>query len=96
MVCCFFHNLLSVHCPNNSSLNLFDFVTLSWGQNNHGGLGQGDTIDRGDDHEEMGDYLFAVSLGSDFYAASVACAGFYSCAVSAEGKLKCWVCRMVN
>jgi hypothetical protein len=46
-----------------------------WGSNQYGQLGLGDTIARGDNANEMGDSLPAVSLGFSVTAANVGVAG---------------------
>jgi uncharacterized repeat protein (TIGR01451 family) len=60
-----------------------------WGQNNGGGLGQGDTATRGDGPGEMGNNLNAIDLGAGRTVVAVA-AGGHSCAVLDDGTLKCW------
>ena len=53
-------------------------------------MGLGDVENRGDDPNEMGDYLETVDLGTNFVAQSVGTGGYYSFAVSTEGALKAW------
>ena len=60
------------------------------GDNYHGQLGLGDTEIRGDDDDEMGDFLPAVSLGTNLDATAIACGGKHSCALLSNGQLKCW------
>ena len=60
-----------------------------WGYNADGALGIGDTDNRGDDPNEMGDQLPSVDLGSGLTAKSVA-PGFKTCAILSNDQLKCW------
>jgi cysteine-rich repeat protein len=63
-------------------------VIKCWGLNDHGQLGLGDTLQRGDEPGEMGDSLPAVDLGA---AAEVVAAGsFFTCALLIDGRIKCW------
>ena len=69
-----------------------------WGRNQYGQLGLGDTVTRGDQQGEMGTNLRVVDLGNAskpidlgfFTPIRLALGGYYSCAVSVEGNLKCW------
>merc|ERR1719474_1639755 len=62
-----------------------------FGRNKHGALGLGHTNDIGDNSNEMGNNLNLVSLGSDFGAVKQLEAMWGSvCAVSTEGRVKCW------
>ncbi|MCB9373107.1 MAG: carboxypeptidase regulatory-like domain-containing protein [Microthrixaceae bacterium] len=70
---------------------LLDNSTIKcWGQNADGQLGQGDTTDRGDNANEMGDNLPAVSLGSGRTATAVAAGANHTCALLDNGTVKCW------
>ena len=55
-----------------------------------GALGLGDIQTRGDDDDEMGDFLPAVSLGANLTATAIACGGAHTCALLSNGQLKCW------
>ncbi len=59
-----------------------------WGQNNLGQLGLGDTVNRGLDAAEMGDLLPEVDLGAK--AVQLALGSTHSCALLADGNIKCW------
>lgn len=61
-----------------------------WGDNRSGQLGTGDTDNRGDGPGEMGDALQAVQLGSGLKAIAVSVGGDHSCALLADGGVKCW------
>jgi alpha-tubulin suppressor-like RCC1 family protein len=61
-----------------------------WGGNGSGQLGQGDTNDRGDIVNEMGDNLPAVNLGTDRTATGVSAGGDHTCARLDNGTVKCW------
>lgn len=61
-----------------------------WGHNMYGQLGLGDTSDRGDDGDEMGDNLPAVELGAGNRAVAVAAGALHTCALLDDGKVKCW------
>ena len=61
-----------------------------WGDNFYGELGLGDNMDRGDDSNEMGDWLPVVDLGSDFISQIIATGAWHSLSVSTNGSLKSW------
>lgn len=61
-----------------------------WGRNNYGQLGQGDTLTRGDEVDEMGDDLSEVPLGTNKRATSISVGEYHACAVLNDGSLKCW------
>lgn len=64
-----------------------------WGSNKYGVLGTGNSSDVfGNEPGEMGDDLPFVNLGTgmDGMIESFSMGGFHICAVSTEGKLKCW------
>ena len=56
-------------------LALNEFVFLMIHSNQYGQLGLGDTNNRGDNSNEMGDYLPAVDYGSGFSASGIHIAG---------------------
>ena len=64
--------------------------TKCWGRNNYGQLGQGDTNDRGDQANEMGDNLDYIDLGTNDKAESLSTFYDHVCAVLTTGGLKCW------
>lgn len=66
-----------------------------WGYNVYGQLGLGNTANRGDNPNEMGDYLPTVFLGwaslvAERYATSIALGYLHTCALLDNGGLKCW------
>lgn len=61
-----------------------------WGNNASGQLGLGDTNNRGDELEEMGDNLPAVDLGMGRTAVAIACGFYHTCALLDDGSVKCW------
>jgi alpha-tubulin suppressor-like RCC1 family protein len=61
-----------------------------WGANASGQLGIGDTIARGNLPNTMGNALPAVDLGNGFTVSSVAIGDYFTCALSANGEVKCW------
>ncbi|HEC08814.1 MAG TPA: hypothetical protein ENI86_04480, partial [Acidimicrobiales bacterium] len=61
-----------------------------WGFNTAGGLGQGDSLIRGGDPDEMGDNLPPIDLGTGRTAVAVSAGGGTTCAILDNGDLKCW------
>lgn len=61
-----------------------------WGWNAWGQLGLGHTLTRGDQANQMGDSLPAISLGTGRTAVSVHAGYLNTCALLDDGSLKCW------
>merc|ERR1719334_672020 len=61
-----------------------------WGHNGNAQLGYGDTENRGDDSNEMGDNMVRVDLGTDFIPIDIEAGGFHVCALSEDQGMKCW------
>ena len=61
-----------------------------WGRNQYGQLGIGDTEDRGDNPDEMGDALPTVDLGTDRTAVAISAWSTHTCALLDNGDAKCW------
>jgi len=90
-----FNNLaagvISVHagadhfCTRLTSLNI-----KCWGVGDHGELGYGDTLQRGDSIGEMGVYLPLVNLGPSIIIARMACGTETNLAITNSGLLKSW------
>lgn len=69
---------------------LDDWSVKCWGANAEGQLGLGDTDDRGDAANEMGDALPAVDLGAGRTATAISAGHRDTCAVLDGGDVKCW------
>lgn len=80
---------------HNLALSINDSLK-SWGLNSYGELGYGDTNNRGDEPNEMGQYLSTIDLGSGYtvFGISTSYFGRHSCALLENGTdfvgLKCW------
>ena len=61
-----------------------------WGQNHKGQLGVGDTENRGNAIDEMGDNLIAVDLGTNFIPYTISVGNYHVVAVSVSGEVKAW------
>lgn len=61
-----------------------------WGYNVYSQLGYGDTNHRGDENNEMGDFLPLVNLGTESRVQQLALGNFHSCALLINDALKCW------
>ncbi|KAG2445417.1 hypothetical protein HXX76_000039 [Chlamydomonas incerta] len=66
-----------------------------WGSNSGGQLGQGDTVNRGDEPGSMGDALKPVDLGTGLVPLYVGAGGLHACALLREAatglnRVKCW------
>ncbi|MEZ4819027.1 MAG: hypothetical protein R3A45_03690 [Bdellovibrionota bacterium] len=61
-----------------------------WGDNQAGQLGLGDTQDRGDDVNEMGDNLATINLGTGLTATQIIAGDYHTCALLNTGEAKCW------
>ncbi|MFN3201591.1 MAG: fibrinogen-like YCDxxxxGGGW domain-containing protein [Bradymonadia bacterium] len=61
-----------------------------WGNNNQGQLGQGNTTQRGDGANEMGDNLAYTDLGTGRTAIAITSGNSFSCAILDNGGVKCW------
>ena len=76
------------------SCALFNVSNLTaikcWGRNNYGQLGYGDTQNRGDGANEMGQNLSTINLGDNFIPMMVAMGSYENCAISTPKKVKCW------
>jgi alpha-tubulin suppressor-like RCC1 family protein len=61
-----------------------------WGTNQEAELGVGDSMNRGDKPDQMGDALPAVRLGTGRTATAIATGMWHTCALLDNGKVKCW------
>ena len=75
---------------NHTCAILNDGSLKCWGSNASGQLGLGDTNNRGDQPNEMGDNLPAVDLGTGKVAIAVSAGQLHTCAVLNDGTVKCW------
>ena len=71
-------------------VRMSDGSVKCWGDGSDGILGTGNTENIGDQLDEMGDNLLSVDLGANFAASDIDCFGAVCCAVSEQGKVKCW------
>ncbi len=69
---------------------LDDGTVKCWGNNPYGQLGLGDTNDRGDGPNEMGDALAVVPLGVGRTAKAIAAGSSHTCAILDDDSVKCW------
>lgn len=68
----------------------FDAQIKCWGINDLGQLGYDDLNPRGDEATEMGADLASVNLGPAFTATQISAGYAHTCALSSDGKVKCW------
>ncbi|MFN3202882.1 MAG: fibrinogen-related protein [Bradymonadia bacterium] len=69
---------------------LEDGQVKCWGYNSTGQLGHGDTTQRGDHANEMGDNLPYTDLGNGVVAVALTAGQRHSCALLDDGGVKCW------
>ncbi len=69
---------------------LDDDSVKCWGANFSGQLGQGDTVNRGDDPSEMGDYLHPVTLPYGHKVRTLDAGFHHNCALMDDDTLHCW------
>ena len=69
---------------------LDDDSVKCWGDNDVGQLGLGDTNNRGDDANEMGDNLPTVDLGTGRSALDLSIGRNFTCALLDNSTVKCW------
>jgi alpha-tubulin suppressor-like RCC1 family protein len=75
---------------NHTCALLTDGRVKCWGANGSGELGLGDSMSRGFAPGQMGDNLPYVSLGTGQKATALAVGDTHSCALLADGSVKCW------
>jgi alpha-tubulin suppressor-like RCC1 family protein len=61
-----------------------------WGKNSDGQLGLGDSSDRGDAPNEMGNNLLSIDLGTGHTALAIATGFSHTCARLDDNSAKCW------
>ncbi len=69
---------------------LDDDTVKCWGYNNYGQLGLGNTANRGDGANEMGDNLPIVNVGTGRTAKAISAGNHHTCALLDNDALKCW------
>ncbi|CAB1102808.1 unnamed protein product [Ectocarpus sp. CCAP 1310/34] len=80
-----------IACGQYHTCAILDIGSLKcWGRNNYGALGLGDTDDRGQTNDTMGDQLPSVDLGTGHTALAVAAGRHHTCAILNNEALKCW------
>ena len=81
-------------CHNNNltiSCAILDTAQLKcWGTNSNGELGLGDTLTRGTNPGQMGDFLPVVNLGAGRTVRQIVPASLHTCALLDNGQVKCW------
>jgi len=83
--------VMKYHAGNEHSCVLMDnFQMKFFGRNSAGQLGYGDGLDRGDNGNEMGNYLPQINIGTNLKALSIHLGQDHACAVLNDGSLKCW------
>ena len=75
---------------NHTCAILDDGRVKCWGHNTQGKLGLGDTANRGDGANEMGDNLPVANLGTNRTARSLTVGLDHTCAILDDGRVKCW------
>ena len=73
-----------------SCVQLFTLDVKCWGSNSSGQLGYGDTQDRGDNANEMGEYLPTINFGSGLIIDSFSVSNSHALMLTASGKVKAW------
>ncbi len=63
---------------------------VCWGFNEHGELGAGDTITRGNSSSQMGSNLQKVDFGENRKARKIAAGMHHTCAILDNDQVKCW------
>ncbi len=73
-----------------SCAKLDDLTVKCWGRNNSGQLGQGDTNNRGDNGNEMGDFLLAINVGTGKTVSKLSGGLDFTCALLNDATVKCF------
>eukprot|EP01083_Nonionella_stella_P189080 698456_1 len=61
-----------------------------FGYNKYGQLGYSDTNNRGDEADQMGNFLHTIDLGTNFSPTEISVGDSHTCALSENNKVKCW------
>ncbi len=76
---------------NNHTCVVLDNASVKcWGLNDSGQLGFGDTNNRGDGSNEMGNNLTAIDLGTGRTAMAITAGYGHTCAILDNASIKCW------
>ncbi|UQA56276.1 DUF4215 domain-containing protein [Polyangium aurulentum] len=85
------HSVVQVVAGSDHNCALFeDGRVKCWGKNYSGQLGLGDYLPFGDEPGEMGASLPVVDLGAGVIATEISAGSMHSCALLADGAVKCW------
>ncbi|MBL8777046.1 MAG: carboxypeptidase regulatory-like domain-containing protein [Acidimicrobiales bacterium] len=83
--------LITVDAGNDHTCAVVDNATLRcWGEGNAGRLGRGDTVDRGDQPDELGNVSPPIDLGTQRTVRAVSAGGQHTCALLDNGTVKCF------
>ena len=81
--------ILAIDAGTTSVCAILDNAQVKcWGQNDVGQLGLGNTLDRGDGFNEMGDNLLPVSIGGS--ADRIEVGEKFACIILTSDGIKCW------
>ena len=81
----------AIAAGNHHTCAILDNASIKcWGSNASGQLGLGNTSNRGDNSNEMGDDLNSVDLGSGRTATAIATGDSHTCAILDNESIKCW------
>jgi len=81
----------AIAAGNHHTCAILDNASIKcWGFNASGQLGLGNTSNRGDGSNQMGDNLTAIDLGSGRTATSITTGTGYTCVLLDDDSVKCW------
>jgi alpha-tubulin suppressor-like RCC1 family protein len=81
----------AIAAGGNHTCAILDNASIKcWGKNASGQLGIGDTNNRGDGSNPMGDSLPVVDLGSGRTAKVIVAGGSHTCTILDDSSIKCW------
>ena len=84
-------NAKAIVTGNSHTCAILDNSSIKcWGLNDSGQLGQGDTDSRGDEPDQMGDFLPSIDLGSGKTARAISAGDSHTCAILDNSSIKCW------
>ena len=85
-----------VHCTSCLCADLSDDTVKCWGFGGSGQLGYGDTSNRGDEPNEMGDNLPTVDLGTAKKVKQIAVGSVHACAILNDDTVKFGVMELTG